>query len=98
MAWFENNLMKDKWCCYGERHRTTNKLEGWHAMLNRTLVQNDSRPKYRNAPYLLPSNAFDISQGNASALQKPLCRRMHSHKISALLHYMSIILGKVPEQ
>ncbi|KAF9421547.1 hypothetical protein HW555_002480 [Spodoptera exigua] len=35
--WFENNLMKDKWCCYGERHRTTNKLEGWHAMLNRTL-------------------------------------------------------------
>ncbi|KAF9424371.1 hypothetical protein HW555_000510 [Spodoptera exigua] len=51
--WFENNLMKDKWCCYGERHRTTNKLEGWHAMLNRTLVAAQEPNKF----LLTPSSA-----------------------------------------
>lgn len=35
--WLENDIVKDMWVCYGERHRTTNSLEGWHSRLNRAV-------------------------------------------------------------
>lgn len=35
--WLENSAMQDMWICYGERHRTTNAVEGWHNRLNRNI-------------------------------------------------------------
>lgn len=35
--WLENDLIGDMWVCYGERHRTTNAVEGWHSRLNKTI-------------------------------------------------------------
>lgn len=35
--WLENDTFRDMWNCCGERHRTTNTVEGWHSCLNRKL-------------------------------------------------------------
>ena len=35
--WIENDIVNDMWICYGEKHRTTNVVEGWHNRLNRRV-------------------------------------------------------------
>lgn len=43
--WLENpNLPVEIWNCCGERHRTTNSLEGWHSKLNKRIPKN--HPNY----------------------------------------------------
>ncbi|GBN18405.1 hypothetical protein AVEN_189334-1 [Araneus ventricosus] len=38
--WLENQTVGLMWNYYGERHRTTNALEGWHSKINKAFGKN----------------------------------------------------------
>lgn len=40
--WLEPVNMIEKWCCYKEKHRTTNLVEAWHHRLKNYLGTNPS--------------------------------------------------------
>lgn len=58
--WLDNEIIGDTWICYGERHRTTNSLEGWHHKLNNDIGK--SHPNILELIFILKNDAsyYDI--------------------------------------
>lgn len=41
--WLKDDAFISTWCVFGERHRTTNSVEGWHLNLNNECVKNKKK-------------------------------------------------------